>query len=106
MGLWGLLFFASRLCINKLMVAGDSKVAIDWIARKEKLNLLYLNSWKSNITRLKDTFNGVKFMHLHKKFNTEADTLSKHALSFSIRWLYYEESIEGSVVNADHFLLL
>jgi hypothetical protein len=87
------------------MVARDSKVPIDWIARKAKLNLLYLNPWKSKITSLKDTFNGVKFMHVHRKFNTEADTLSKHALSCSIRWLYCEESIEGSVVNADRFLL-
>jgi hypothetical protein len=31
LGLWGLLHFASRLSINKIMVVGASKVAIDWI---------------------------------------------------------------------------
>ena len=75
MVLWGLLYFASRLCINKLMVVGDSKVVIDWIAGIFFLIILYLNSWKSKIMSLKDTLNGVKFMHVHKKFNTETDTL-------------------------------
>jgi hypothetical protein len=80
LGLWGLLHFASRLSINKMMVAGDSKVAIDWINDKSNLNLLYLNTWKDQIRRLKDKFDGIKFMHVHRKFNTEADTLSKKAL--------------------------
>jgi hypothetical protein len=31
LGLWGLLHFAYRLSISKMMVVGDSKVAIDWI---------------------------------------------------------------------------
>ena len=43
-GLWGLLHLTSSLSINKMMVAGDSKVAIDWINDKANLNLIYLNS--------------------------------------------------------------
>ena len=42
LGLWGFLHFSSRLSINKIMVVGSSKVAIDWIKEKLKLNLLYL----------------------------------------------------------------
>jgi hypothetical protein len=42
LGLWGFLHFSSRLSINKIMVVGSSKVAIDGIKEKLKLNLLYL----------------------------------------------------------------
>jgi hypothetical protein len=68
LGLWGLLHFASRLSISKRWY-GDSKVAIDWINDKSNLNLLYLNTWKDQIKSLKDKFDGIKFMHVHRKFN-------------------------------------
>jgi ribonuclease HI len=105
MGLWGLLHFTSSLSINKMMVAGDSKVAIDWINDKENLNLIYLNAWKDKIRRLKDSFDGIKYMHVHRKFNSEADSLSKKALDCSIGWIFFEEYIEGSVVSADRYFL-
>jgi hypothetical protein len=89
LGLRGLLYFASRLTINKIMVAGDSKVAIDWINDKSNLNLLYLISWKDKIRRLKDKFDGIKFMHVHRKFNSEADSLSKKALNYPMGWLFF-----------------
>jgi hypothetical protein len=105
LGLWGLLLFASRLSIKKMMVAGDSKVAIDWINAKSNLNLLYLNSWKDKIRRLKDKFDSIKFMHVHRKFNSEGDTLSKKALKQPTRWLFYEETVEGDVVKVDSYYI-
>jgi ribonuclease HI len=94
LGLWGLLLLSSRLSIKKMMVVGDSKVTIDWINSKSNLNLLYLNSWKDKIGRLKDQFDSIKFMHVHRKFNKEADILSKKALKKNIGWLYYEELVK------------
>jgi hypothetical protein len=38
MGLWGILFLSSYLSIKNLMVAGDSKVTMDWINDKANLN--------------------------------------------------------------------
>jgi hypothetical protein len=105
LGLWGLLLFSSRLSINKMMVAGDSKVVIDWINAKSNLNLLYLNSWKDKIRRLKDKFDGIKFMHVHRKFNKDTDTLSKRVSNQPTRYLFYEETIKGDVVNADIYFL-
>jgi ribonuclease HI len=43
MGLWGVLLLTSHLSIKNLMVAGDSKVTIDWINDKSNLDLIYLN---------------------------------------------------------------
>jgi ribonuclease HI len=105
LGLWDLLHFASRLSINKMMVVGDSKVTIDWINDRSKLNLLYLNTWKDKIRRLKYNFDGIKFMHVHRKFNFEAYSLSKKALDYSTGWIFFEESIKGDVVNADRYFL-
>jgi hypothetical protein len=87
------------------MVVGDSKVTIDWINAKSNLNLLYLNSWKDKIGRLKDKFDSIKFMHVHRKFNSEADTLSKKALKQPTGWLFYEETVEGDVVSADKYYI-
>jgi hypothetical protein len=46
------------------------------------MNLLYLNTWKDQLRNLKDRFDGIKFMHVHMNFNTEAYTLSKRALDY------------------------
>jgi len=104
-GLWDLLLFASILSIKKLMVARDSKVTIDWINSKSNLNLLYLYSWKDKIERLKDKFDSIKFMHVHKKFNSEANNLSKKALKQPTGWLFYEETVEGYVVTIDKYYI-
>jgi ribonuclease HI len=105
LGLWGLLYFAYRLSISKMMVAGDSKVAIDWINDCSNLNLLYLSSWKEHIRSLKEKFEEIKFMHVHRKYNTVADKLSKKALDNPLGWFFYEETIKENVVNADNFLI-
>jgi hypothetical protein len=44
LGLWGLLLLATHFSIKKLMVAGDSKVTIDWISDKAKLEIIYLSN--------------------------------------------------------------
>jgi hypothetical protein len=57
-----------------MMVVGDSKVAIDWINDNSNLNLLYLNNWKEQIRSLKANFDGINFIHVHRAFNTVADS--------------------------------
>jgi ribonuclease HI len=80
LGLWGLLFFAQRLSISKLMVVGDSKVTIDWINDRSNLNLIYLHIWKEQIRVLKAMFEEIHFMHIHNEFNIVANLLSKKPL--------------------------
>ena len=69
LSLWGLLLLLSYFSIKKLMVVGDSKVTIDWINSKSNLNL-YISKkyWKDKIRSLKDKFQSINFMHLHRQF--------------------------------------
>jgi hypothetical protein len=101
LGLWGLLLLSTSFSIKKMMVVGDSKVTIDWINSKSSLNLIYLSSWKDKIRRLNDQFETIKFMHVHRQFNKEADNLSKKSLKGNIGLLYYEELVDGSAIYAD-----
>jgi hypothetical protein len=101
LGLWGLLFFAQKLSIRKMMAAGDSKVTIDWINESTNLNLLYLHSWKDQIKSLKTSFEEIQFMHIHREFNSEADKLSKKALDNTMGCFYYEEFFKENVVNSE-----
>jgi len=74
------------------MVVGDSKVTIDWINESSKLNPLYLHNWKEQIKRLKVEFEEIKFMHIHREFNSVANNLSKKAMDITLVWFHYEES--------------
>jgi hypothetical protein len=103
MGLWGLLHLAQRLSIKKLMVVGDSKVTIDWINDCSNLNLMYLHSWKDRIKSLKEDFEDIHFMHIHREFNTMADQLSKLALDNPLGTFYYEEIIQGISSSSGSF---
>jgi hypothetical protein len=106
MGLWGLLHLATYFSIKKLMVAGDSKVTIDWISDKAKLDLIYLSHWKDKISNLKQGFETLNFMHIHRQFNKIADSLSKKALKDKPRWLYFEENINGTTIREDKLHIL
>jgi hypothetical protein len=44
-------------------------------------------------------------MHVHGKFNSEADTLSNKALKQPVGWLFYEETVEGDVVSTDKIFI-
>jgi len=67
---WGLLLFAQKLSIKKMMAVGDSKVTIDWINECSNLHLLYLHIWKDKIKSLKTSFEEMEFMHIHREFNS------------------------------------
>jgi ribonuclease HI len=105
MGLWGLLHLAQRLSIKKLMVVGDSKVTIDWINDCSNMNLMYLHSWKDRIKILKEKFEDIQFMHIHREFNTVADRLSKQALDNPLGSFYYEEIIQGITSSSGSFMI-
>lgn len=80
-----------------MIVAGDSKVTIDWINSKSSLNQIYLNYGKDK---------AIKFMHIHRQFNKVAHILSKEILKGSTGWLYYEVLVDGTVIDADKLYIL
>jgi hypothetical protein len=87
------------------MVAGDSKVVLDWFVGKTKLEILSLTPWKAKILDLKRHFTGIKCMHVHMQYNSEADSLSKKSLVSPIGWLHFEESHMGSVISAERYYI-
>ena len=88
------------------MVAGDSKIIIDWISDKVKLEIIYLSHWKDMISNLKRGFETLNFMHIHRQFNKIANSLSKKALKDEPGWLYFEEFFNGSIVREDKLQIL
>jgi hypothetical protein len=106
MGLWGLLHLATHFSFKKLMVAGDSKVTIDWTSDKANLDLIYVSHWKDKISNLKQGFETLNFMHIHRQFNKITDSLSKKALKDKPGWRYFEENVNGTKIRDDKLHIL
>jgi hypothetical protein len=87
------------------MVVGDSKVNIEWINDRSNLNLIYLHGWKEQIRCLKAIFEEIKFMHIHREFNTVTDLLSKKTLDNLLGLFFYEEIFKEIVVNTERFFI-
>lgn len=81
MGLWASLYLASRWSLIHIHVLGDSRLIIDWISHKSKLQSVHYSCWKEKSMALLSSFSDVKFNHISRSFNGEADALSKRALN-------------------------
>ena len=97
LGLWGLLFLAASLSLNSTMVTGDSKLMIESKKEEANLKILHLGPWKEKMWRLKDSFERLKFMHVHRIYNIVVDQLSKKALNCSCGWIYFEKLVQGAL---------
>jgi ribonuclease HI len=80
LGVWALLSLAFRLSIQELHVLGDSKIIIDWLNRKGRLQVVSLDCWMDSISVLINQFQLLSFDHVYRKDNQEVDRLSKKAL--------------------------
>jgi len=104
LGLWGLLHLAKTLSLSRLMIAGDSKVTIDWIKGATSLNYIYLRPWQQKIKALQEQFESVKYIHVHRIYNHIADQLSKQVLNCSPGLLFLEENLDGVTSHTTIFL--
>ena len=105
LSLWGLLSFAKRCHIVDLMVAGDSKVVLDWFDGKSHLNALILRPWKMKIMALKQHFSWLKCLHVHRQYNSLEDSLSKLAQELQHGWLQFKEIFKDTLVNNGQFYI-
>jgi ribonuclease HI len=106
MGLWVSLFLASSWSISHLLVRGDSRVIIDWITHKSKLNAVHVACWKQKTRELSKGFTNISFQHFPRSFNREADALSKRALLEEVGKLslfHCDSGIESSTTYLDIF---
>jgi ribonuclease HI len=80
LGVWALLPLASHLSIQELHVLGDSKIIIDWLKGKGRLQVVSLDCWMDSISILINLFHNLSFAHVYRIDNQEANSQSKKAL--------------------------
>jgi ribonuclease HI len=80
LGVWALLTLASPLFIYEINVLGDSRIVIDWLKGKGRLQVVTLESWKERIAYPFKLFRDISFGHVYREDNQEVDHLSKQVL--------------------------
>jgi len=56
--------------------------------------------WKNRILSLRPSFSFIKALHIHREYNSQADSLSKQGLSGQLGLFQVEEFDEGSLFSA------
>ena len=74
LGVWATLTLATHLSIQKLQVLGDSKVVIEWLTKKGRLQACAIEGWKIKILDLIKYFHEINFQHIYMDHNKEEDT--------------------------------
>jgi ribonuclease HI len=64
MGAWATLMLADHLSLHRLQVMGDSRVVIDWLSNRGRLQVCAIEGWKSRIKDLIKLFQSVSFEHI------------------------------------------
>jgi len=77
MGVWATLTLANILSIQDLKILGDSKVVIDWLNHKGRIQTIDIEGWKLRTMELTTLFQEIIFQHIFREFNKEEDQLSK-----------------------------
>lgn len=80
-------------------MAGDFSVIIVWEDRKSNLQVAILDHLMPRIRELQVNFSRLKFMHIYRQFNLEADTLSKCTIGLMEDNLYYGEYQDHHVIS-------
>jgi ribonuclease HI len=94
LGVWALLSLASRLSIQELQVMGDSKIIIDWLKGKGRLQVIPLHCWMEKISVLIKQFYKLSFAHVYRNDNKVANSLSKKVVFREPEKLIYYQCTE------------
>jgi ribonuclease HI len=95
MGVWATLTLANLWSIQNLQILGDSKLVIDWLNHRGKLQAIDIKGWKHRTMELTPLFQGISFHHIYREFNKEADQLSKQAILEPKGRLTYFQWVRG-----------
>jgi ribonuclease HI len=96
LGAWATLFLAQRLNLDVIQVIDDSKIIIEWLKDRGKLQIASLMGWMDRLKMLKSTFREIHFTHVYRELNMEADHLSKMALTKTEGKLEFSRWVEGN----------
>jgi ribonuclease HI len=94
-GAWVTLMLAKLWDINRLVLLGDSKVIIDWLNQKTNLHATEIEGWMRRTRSIITDFQDIKFTHIFREYNKEADSLSKQGLLEQKGILTYFSVIDG-----------
>jgi ribonuclease HI len=103
LGAWALIALIVWLDISDFYVQGDSRIIIDWLIGKGKLQVISLECWKDRISELKNHFRLISFKHVYCEENYDADNLSKKALLRPPGKIEYFQCVEDH--EGPHMLL-
>jgi ribonuclease HI len=95
LALWCILYFANVLKVTRLLLAGDSKIIIDWFNNVNNLQVLSLQPWMEKIRRLSGSFLQLKAHHIYRTFNKEVDQMSKEALQLDEEGVFFSKITDG-----------
>ena len=79
--------------ITDIQILGDSKVIIDWALDKHQIHVMELDHWMNQIRILKAQFKDLRFQHIYREYNLEADDLSKKALNIGTDRIFWDEYV-------------
>jgi ribonuclease HI len=105
LGAWATHILAVRLNIEVIQVIGDSKIIIEWLKDRGKLQIASLMGWMDRINKLKNSFREIHYTHVYRELNMEADFLSKKALSKTEGKIEYNLWVDGNE-GPTHFFKL
>jgi ribonuclease HI len=97
LGVWATLILATRLDLTHIKVLGDSRIVIDWLNNKGKLQVTSLDCWKEKIIDLIKNLEEISFMHIFLDSNLEENLLSKRCLQQQDCLISYNKLVEGSM---------
>jgi len=78
-----------------IQVIGDSKIIIEWLKEKYKLQITSLMGWMDRLKVLKNSFRE-HFTHVYMDLNMDAYHLSKKALTKTEGKLDFNRWVEGN----------
>ena len=96
--LWATLMIAKDKQIAKLSIHGDSTTVIEWTQERNNIQAPHVQNMLRVIRSMQTFFASLKFNHIYREFNTEADTLSKQALAIQPAIIEGEILEEGDSV--------
>lgn len=70
-------YFSQLKCISNLQIVGYSKIIIDWLSKKCKLQVVVLEAWKQKVEELVLQFSFLDNQHIYREHTTEDNDLSK-----------------------------
>jgi hypothetical protein len=85
----------ARFNIEALKIFGESKIIIDWLNHRGKLQVASLLGWKDRIRELQTFFRDISFSHIYQDQNKGTDLLSKIALQKQEGKITYNHWIDG-----------